>query len=1026
MLKSFLNFILGQRLLVLALTALLIGVGAWSAMHLPIDAIPDVTNVQVQINTNAPALSPLEVEQQITFPIEVSMLGLPDVEEVRSLSKFGLSQVTVVFKDQVNIYFARQLVQERVQQAREEIPPELGNPEMSPVSTGLGEIFQYTLESDQRDLTELRTLQDWLVKPQLRSSVAGIAEVNAWGGFEKQYQILISPEALFKHALTLRQVFESVAANNVNKGGGYIIKSAEQYLIRGVGQVQTIDQIRNIVVSSRDGVPIRVQDVADVVVGPAIRQGAVTQDGKGEVVIGVVMMLMKANSRVVVQDAKKQIASVQKSLPEDVTLKPFYDRSELVDRTIHTVEKNLCEGALFVLAVLFLLLGNLRAALIVALSIPLSMLFAVSLMVQCGIAGSLMSLGAIDFGLIVDGSVVMVENCMRRLSHRTKEDSFFHTILDACMEVGRPIIFGVGIIIIVYLPILTLEGIEGKLFKPMALTVVFALVGSLILTFTLTPLLTSIFIQKSIKEDEKFLMRFLKALYTPLLDWCLKQKKKVLTIAGGCVAVSFLIFPFLGSEFIPRLDEGAFAIQILRLPSVSLEEAVKHSTLVEKLLLDQFPDEIQTIVSKTGRAEIATDPMGVNISDTYIMLKPQQSWKRAKTKQALESKISEVVKKIPGLAFTFSQPIELRVNELIAGVRSDIAVKIYGEDMVTLRQKGDEVVEAISKIRGASDFKAQQVEGLPVLQIIVDPEKIARYGINAADVMEVVEALGGLEVTKILEGQKKFDLVLKFPEEVRKTQESIANILVSAPGGERIPLEDLCRIEEAGGPAEISHENASRLIVVEGNVRGRDIGSFVEEAKSLFDQKKIVLPTGYRAEFGGQFENLERASKRLFIVVPLSLFLIFLLLFSTFNSLRQAVLVFTGIPLAAAGGIFSLLLRGMPFSISAGVGFIALFGVAVLNGVVMVSYMNKLVQEGLPMLEAVRQGALVRLRPVLMTALVASFGFIPMALSMGAGAEVQRPLATVVIGGLISSTFLTLLVLPVLYEIFYKKERISY
>ena len=1019
--RRLLAFVLEQRLLVLALTGLLVGVGVWSALRLPIDAVPDVTNVQVQINTNAPALSPLEAERQITLPVEVAMSGLPDVEQVRSLSKFGLSQVTVVFREHVNIYFARQLVQERLQEAREQIPPGVGTPEMGPISSGLGEIFQYSIHAPNGNLTELRTLQDWVVKPQLRS-VPGVAEVNSFGGHEKQYHVLVRPEALLKYNISLRQVFEALAANNVNKGGGYIVKAAEQFVIRGVGQVQSIGQIQNIVIASADGTPVKIRDVAEVTIGGAIRQGAVTMDGEGEAVTGIVMMLVGANSRVVVNDVKARFAQVAKSLPQGVTLRPFYDRTDLVNRTIRTVETNLLEGAALVVAVLFLLLGNIRAAVIVALSIPLSMLFAVSLMVKLGIAGSLMSLGAIDFGLVVDGSVVMVENTLRRLAERSRGASLVHTILEACSEVGRPILFGIGIIIVVYLPILTLQGIEGKLFTPMAATVVVALIGSLLLTFTVTPVLCAILLRGRIREHEVFLMRWLKRLYTPALGWCLRRRPVVLAGAACAVLAGAGVVPLLGGEFIPRLDEGALAIQVIRLPSVSLEESIQEAMLVERRLREAFPDEIETVVSKTGRPEIATDPMGVNISDVIVMLKPPEKWKRAKTKADLEAQMTRVAQRLPGLAYGFSQPIELRVNELIAGVRSDLAIKIFGDDLDVLKSKADEVVAAVSRISGASEFKAQQVSGLPVLQIVVDPDRVARYGINSADVMTVVETLGGVEATQILEGQRRFPLVLKFPESVRADKDTIARLLVSAPGGERVPLSSITRIEESEGPAEISHENGSRLIIVEGNVRGRDIASFVNDVRSVFDNA-IRLPTGYRVEFGGQFENLERARNRLFIVVPLSLFLIFLLLFSTFNSLKQALLVFTGIPLGAVGGVFALLLRGMPFSISAGIGFIALFGVAVLNGVVMVSYINSLRREGRAVLDAVREGALVRLRPVMTTALVASLGFVPMALSHGAGAEVQRPLATVVIGGLISSTILTLLVLPVLYYLFEREAR---
>lgn len=1017
MLKRLLAFSLEQRLLILMLTAVLIGVGLWSAARLPIDAVPDITSVQVQINTNAPALAPLEVERQITFPLEVAMSGLPDVEDVRSLSKFGISQVTVIFKEHVNIYLARQWVQERLQQASDEIPPWLGTPKMGPISTGLGEIFQYTVESPERDLMELRTLQDWVVKPQLRA-VPGVTEVNTFGGYEKQYQVLVNPESLVKYDLTLREVFEAVAANNINKGGGYILKGTEQLVIRGVGMVQSLDQIRNIVLTSHNGVPVQVQDVAEVQIGRAIRQGAVTQDGHGEVVSGIVMMLMGANSRVVASDVKARLAAIAQSLPEDVKLKPYYDRTELVNRTIQTVETNLLEGALLVIAVLFLLLNNIRAALIVALTIPLSMLFAISLMVKVGIAGSLMSLGAIDFGLIVDGSVVIVENALRRLAEHDKEQSFFTVLLSACSEVGRPILFGVGIIIAVYLPILTLQGVEGKLFKPMAMTVVFALCGSLLLTFTLTPVLASFLLPRKFVERENFFMGWAKRAYEPTLGWCLSHPKSILSCAAGAVLAALLALPLLGSEFVPRLDEGAFALEMRRLPGISLEEANQLNTRMEQHLLEVFPDEISGIVSKTGRAEIAIDPMGPSSTDFTIFLQPKEHWRRVSGRDELIDALDAELKKFLGVTYAFSQPIELRMNELIAGVRSDIAIKIFGDDMDILQNKANEVLTAVAQLPGARGFRVQQVSGLPMLQIAVEPAMLARYGINAAEVMEVVEALGGLEVTKVLEGLRRFDMLLKFPEEVRRNKETIANLLVSAPSGERVPLGTLCRIEEVEGPAEISHENGSRLIIIEGNVRGRDIGSFINDVRKLFDEKVVTLPAGYRPEFGGQFENLERARIRLAFVVPLSLFVIFTLLFSTFHSVRQALLVFTGIPLAAVGGAGALLLRGMPFSISAGVGFIALFGVAVLNGLVLVSYINKLRREGRSLETAIREGARVRLRPVLMTALVASLGFIPMAVSTGTGAEVQRPLATVVIGGLLSSTLLTLLVLPVLYRLF--------
>ena len=1013
-------FSLSNRLLVLALTLGLAGIGIWSALRLPIDAVPDVTNVQVQVNTNAPALSPVEVERQITLPVELAMFGLPNLEEIRSLSKFGLSQVTVVFHDGTDIYFARQQVQERLQLAREAIPASLGNPEMGPTSTGLGEIFQYAVEADSGstiDATELRTIQDWIVSMQLRT-VPGVAEVNSFGGFEKQYQVLVRPEALIQYQLTLDQVFEAIETNNLNAGGGYITRGAEQLVVRGVGQVQSLDQIRSIVLTSRNGVPVLVRDVADVTIGHTIRQGAVTKDGRGEVVTGIVMMRIGENARTVVGAVKEKFEAAKSTLPDGVTMKPFYDRTELIDRTIGTVERNLLEGAALVVAVLFLLLGNLRAALIVALAIPLSMLFAFSAMLQAGIAGSLMSLGAIDFGLVVDGSVVMVENAMRHLGEREhKKRGFLETVRFACGEVSRPILFGVGIIIVVYLPILSLEGVEGKLFRPMALTVVFALAGSLLLTFLLTPVLIAFGLRGPIVEKDVWFMRHAKRIYQPALEWTLAHSRRVLVLSAAAVGLSVAVIPFLGSEFIPRLDEGSFALQILRLPSVSLEESVRQSTLIEARLRAAFPDEVTDVVSKTGRAEIATDPMGVNISDVLVMLTPPDQWTRATGKAELEAEMTKVLEGIPGVVFGFSQPIELRVNELIAGVRSDLAIKIFGEDLDVLRTKADEAVAAVARLEGATGFKAQQLTGMPQLQISVLPEQLARYGINSADVMRTVEAIGGAIATTVLEGQRRFELSVRFPESVRASRETIAALLVSAPGGERVPLGQLARIEEVQGPSDLSHENGSRLVIIEGNVRNRDMGSFVKEVQGLFSGGAITLPAGYRVEVGGQFENLERGTKRLMLVVPLSLLLIFLLLFATFNSLRQAALVFTGIPLAIVGGVLALLTRGMPFSISAGVGFIALFGIAVLNGVVLVSYLNEVRARGASLEDAVREGGMTRLRPVLMTAMVASLGFLPMALSHGAGAEVQRPLATVVIGGLITATLLTLLVLPLLYLI---------
>ena len=1011
-------FALRNRLLVIAMTLGLVGLGLWSMVRLPIDAIPDVTNVQVQVNTNAPALSPLEVERQITLPVELAMFGLPQLQQIRSLSKFGLSQVTVIFEDGTDLYFARQQVQERLQMAREEIPASLGTPEMGPISTGLGEIFQYAITADSPsalDATELRTIQDWIVALQLRA-VPGVVEVNSFGGFEKQYQVLVRPEALIQYGVTLEQVLDAVVANNINAGGGYITRGAEQLVVRGVGQVQDLDQIRNIVLTSRDGVPVLVRNVADVEIGHTIRQGAVTKDGRGEVVTGIVMMRVGENARTVVADVRERFEAAKATLPDGVDLETFYDRTELVERTIGTVQRNLLEGAVLVIVVLFIMLGNLRAALIVALAIPLSMLFAFSAMVQAGIAGSLMSLGAIDFGLVVDGSVVMVENAMRHLSEPDHQKKGFLTrVRESCSEVARPILFGVGIIIVVYLPILSLQGVEGKLFRPMALTVVFALVGSLVLTFLLTPVLITLGLRGRIEEKDVWLMRRAKAIYAPALDWTLGHGRRVVLGAAVAVAAAVATFPFLGSEFIPRLDEGSFAIQVLRLPSVSLEESVRQSTVLEKRLLEAFPDEISDVVSKTGRAEIATDPMGVNISDVLVMLHPQNDWVKASTKEELERGMAAVLDAMPGMVYSFSQPIELRVNELIAGVRSDLAIKIFGDDLEVLQDRAAETVAAVSELEGATGFKAQQLTGLPQLEIVVRPEQLARYGINAADVMRSVEAIGGVIATTVLEGQRRFALAVRYPPSARTDPEAVAALLISAPGGQRVPLGQLADIAIVQGPSDLSHEDGSRLVIVEGNVRGRDMGSFVADVQALFADGTIVLPAGYRVDFGGQFENLERGTRRLALVVPLSLLLIFVLLFATFGTLRQAALVFTGIPLAAVGGVLALLLRGMPFSISAGVGFIALLGIAVLNGVVLVTYLNELRARGMPLAQVVREGGMTRLRPVLMTALVASVGFLPMALSHGSGAEVQRPVATVVIGGLVTATLLTLLVLPLLY-----------
>ncbi|MEW6361489.1 MAG: CusA/CzcA family heavy metal efflux RND transporter [Acidobacteriota bacterium] len=1022
MINGLIRFSVANRLIVLLLVAIMAAGGAYSLINLPIDAVPDVTNVQVQVLTAAPSLAPLEIERQVTFPVETAMSGLPDVEEIRSVSKFGLSAVTIVFDDSVNTYFARQLVLERLAQAREQIPESIGSPEMGPISTGLGEIYQYELTSTDGsyDAKALRTVQDWNVRRQLLG-VPGATEINSFGGYEKQYQVRLSPEKLQSYGLTLRDVYEAVARNNANVGGAYIQKGAEQYLLRGLGLVENPEDIGNIVVKTgTEGVPVYVKDVGEVVEGSTVRQGAVTADGKGEIVAGIVMMLKGANSRTVVNSVKERVEQVKKSLPAGVELVPFYDRTELIDRAIATVEKNLVEGAILVIIVLMLLLGNWRGALLVATIIPLSMLFAAILMRVFNVSGNLMSLGALDFGLIVDGAVVMVENTIRRRAEAQKHKSHEppeRTILEACLEVARPVVFAVAIIAIVYLPILSLRGIEGKMFVPMALTVIFALLGSLLLSLTYVPAMMTLILRGKVSEKESFLIRWAKKAYAPALAFVGRWRAQALAVAVALVFISGAIFPYLGSEFIPRLDEGDLAIQIGRLPSVSLEESINIATKAEKVLME-FP-EVRTVVSKTGRAEVATDPMGVEISDVYVALKPPDQWTSVKTREELIEKMSKRLEtEVPQGVFSFSQPIQLRVAELISGVRSDVAIKLYGDDLDVLKQKGDEIVRAVQTVQGAEDVKAEATSGLPQLQIKPDRAAIARYGLNVEDVNDMVESVvAGKEAGQVYEGEQRFNLVVRLNEDSGKNVDTIKNLLLTAPNGSRVPLSQVAEIKLVEGAAQISREDTRRRIGVELNVRGRDIGSFVEEAQAKIE-KEVQLPPGYYLKWGGTFENLQRASERLLIVVPIALFLIFVLLYTTFNSIKQALLIYTGIPFAIVGGIVALAVRGMPFSISAGVGFIALFGVAVLNGVVMVSFINHLREEGMSVLDAVREGAETRLRPVLMTALVASLGFIPMAIATSSGAEVQRPLATVVIGGLITSTLLTLLILPTLYAWF--------
>lgn len=1028
MIEGLINFSIKQRLLILFMVLALIAAGVFNLQNLPIDAVPDITNVQVQILTSAPSLAPLEIERQITFPIEIAMSGLPSVMQVRSSSKFGLSAVTVVFDDQVDTYFARQLVLERLSQVRQQIPENLGSPQMGPISTGLGEIYQYELRPSsgkENDPKYLRTVQDWIVRRQLMG-VPGVAEVNSYGGQKKQYQVRVDPAKLISYGLTLRDVVAAVTTNNQNVGGAYIEHEGEQYILRGIGLAQTTDQIGKIVVKSgKEGVPVFIRDIGEVVSGSEVRQGAVVADGKGEIVAGIVMMLKGENSRVVVERAKEKVRQIQKTLPPGVSLVPFYDRAELVDRTIHTVESNLVEGAILVIVVLLVVLGNWRGALLVASVIPLSMLFAAICMNAFKVSGNLMSLGAIDFGLIVDGAVVMVENTVRRLAlnqERGRRDSNRSVILNACLEVGRPVVFAVCIIAIVYLPIFSLTGIEGKMFKPMSLTIVFALAGSLILSLTYVPAMLILIFKGDVSEQESFLLVVIKSGYRKALALASTYKQQTLAIAVSLLILSLITLPMLGAEFIPRLDEGALAVQIQQLPSVSLTQSIATTTRAEKII-GGFP-EVLKVVSKIGRAEVATDPMGVDTVDMYVALKPANQWTTAHTREELVDKIAKALEeKVPQAVFSFSQPVELRTAELIAGVRSDIAIKIFGDDLDKLRETAEKVSRIANSVPGAADLKVEQTAGLPQLTIEADRDEIARYGINVEDVNNLVESIMSGEPAGIIyEGEQRFDVVVRLNEASGEDVESIRKLLVAAPpltpkgGGAMIPLTSLAKIKVEEGPAQISREDRRRRIVVECNVRGRDIGSFVKDAQARID-KEIKLPEGYYITWGGQFENLQRASTMLAIVVPIALLLIFILLFMTFGSVSQALLIYTGIPFAMVGGIFALAIRGMPFSISAGIGFIALSGVAVLNGVVMVSYINSL-KERMDTEAAVIRGAITRLRPVLMTALVASLGFFPMAFSSSAGAEVQRPLATVVIGGLITSSVLTLLLLPNLYLLF--------
>jgi len=1040
-----------QRWIVMFAVLAVSALGVWNFTRLPIDAVPDITNVQVQINSAAPGYSPLEVEQRITYPIETAMGGLPRLHYTRSLSRYGLSQVTVVFRDGTDIYFARQLVNERLQQVKDQVPPGAVTT-MGPISTGLGEIFMYAVEAKpgaRKDgggtysPTDLRTIQDWIIKPQLRT-LPGVVEVNTIGGYLRQFHVMPEPARLMAFKLTFRDVMAALAANNANVGAGYIERNGEQYLVRTPGQVLTPDDIRDILIGSHGGVPVRIGDVAEVREGHELRTGAATLNGE-ETVIGTAMLLIGENSRTVAQRVAARLRDIARSLPEGVVARAIYDRTTLVEATIATVELNLAEGALLVVIVLFLLLGNIRAALATACVIPLAMLATITGMVEYRVSANLMSLGAIDFGIIIDGAVIIVENCLRLLAEEQKRqgrlltrDERFATILAGAREVIRPSLFGTFIIAVVYLPVLTLSGVEGKMFTPMAVTVLMALTAAAVFSMTFIPAAVALLVTGRVAEHENFFMRAMRRVYVPLLDISIRYRALVVACATTLLLVTGIAASRMGGEFIPSLDEGDIALHAMRIPGTGPDQAVSMQRALEKAILE-FP-EVKEVISKIGTAEVATDPMPPNVADNFVILKPRKDWPDPKRPKAdLVAAIERRVEQVPGNAYEFTQPIQMRFNELISGVRADVGVKIFGDDLEQLTRLAAQVQRVLDSVPGAEDTKTEQVSGLPMLTVRLNRPALARHGIAAANVQEIIEiAIGGKHAGLLFEGDRRFDIVLRLPERLRVDLDAIAALPIPLPPADAspstsrvapstlryVPLSSLATIDLAPGPNQISREDGKRRIVVSANVRERDLGSFVAEAQRRM-AAEVKLPPGYWIGWGGQFEQLVSASQRLAIVVPVALLLIFVLLFMSLGSAADAAIVFSGVPLALTGGVAALLIRGLPLSISAGVGFIALSGVAVLNGLVIIAFIQRLRADGRPVLEAVREGALTRLRPVLMTALVASLGFVPMAIATGAGAEVQRPLATVVIGGIVSSTILTLLVLPALYVLCRRESRAS-
>ena len=1028
MINKIIDASLNNRFVVLLVVVLLIAVGVWSMFRLPVDAVPDLTNVQVQVLTTSPSLGPVEMEQFVTFPVETAMSGIPRVEEIRSVTRFGLSNVTVVFEEGTDIYWARQLVNERLTEAREAIPEGLGTPTMGPIATGMGEIYQFEVRAKpgyDYSLQDLRTILDWQVAFQLRS-VSGVIEVNTFGGELKTYEVQVNPDSLLNYNISLNRLFDALQENNANAGGGYILHHEEQQLIRGEGLVQSLEDISSIVLDSReDGTPIHVHDVAEVRFAPMLRQGYVTRDGRGEAVTGIVMMLIGENSRVVVNRVKEKVAEIEETLPEGVYIDAFYDRTELVRRAISTVTENISGGAILVIIILFLLVGDWRAGLIVAAAIPLSALVTFTAMNYFGVSANLMSLGALDFGIIVDGSVVMIENAIRHAAKAKRSNPDLKKVgldvfREAGHEVGRPILFAGAVVIIVFLPILSLQGVEGKMFGPMAFSFMSALVGALVLALTVMPVMASLFLARKFSEHDPFLVRLCKRGYEPLLRFVIAHPRFIFLSGVGTFAVSALMAMTFGAEFVPKLDEGDMAVQAIRLPSVSLERSIEMTTDIEKTLLEEFPDEVESVISKTGRAEIATDPMGIEVSDIFVILKSRDEWRFGSKDELIAAMKDSLENSIPANNFSFTQPIELRVQELIAGVRLDIGISLYGDDLETLKDIGNQIAQVVGQVPGAADVQAEQTGGLPYVQMRIRRDQIARYGINASEVLDAISVIGGKVVGQVFEGQRRFPLQVRLGPKWREHVETLKGLKVADPQGRQIPLEQLVDIEVGPGVAQISRDEIRRRFLVQVNVRGRDLARFVADAKKAVAEN-VDLPPNYRISWGGQFKNLQDATGRLAIAVPLALFLICSLLYLTFNSGKLALLVFLHVPIGATGGIFALWLRDMPFSISAGIGFIALFGISVMDGVVLIEHIRNLRRRGLSMNDAVYQGALDRLRPVLMTTATDALGFIPMALSTSSGAEVQRPLATVVIGGVLTASTLTLVVLPAVYHWFEPK-----